>query len=88
MSWRTGYFKENSRCVRCGKRLNFVGKICDNCVVEMHVESILTNTPLKQITARYGLYYTAVVHRLSTLKANGTYKKLFFEAVEKYRALV
>jgi hypothetical protein len=83
--WKFGRFKENSRCIRCGRRLEVVAKICDSCVVEMHVESILTNTPLVEITKRYDIYYTTVLHKLGALRNNGKYQQLFFKAVEKFR---
>ncbi len=65
-----------------------MAKICDSCVVEMHVESILTDTPLVQITERYDIYYTTVLHKLRTLKSNGRYHELFFRAVEKLKPII
>ena len=83
--WRKGLFKENSVCVVCGKPLGRVGKLCDLCAVKLYVTSIITGKTLKEVISRYDLDYKAFSMKIQSMKKEGTFVDLFFEAVDVIR---
>jgi len=85
--WRTGLFKENSRCVRCGRKLNLVSKICDSCVVEIYIISMLTGEPVKSIAKRYDITDRMLRRRLHIIREKGDLLELLCMVVDNIRRI-
>jgi len=85
-------FKENSKCVICGKFLRRPGEICDECVAEIYLESLLTGETVLDIFRRYkykseDAIYTILKYRMKKLRSNQAYfEELLFRILARRRS--
>lgn len=84
MNWKKGRFKENSKCVRCGKFIREVKKICDDCVLEIYLETVLTRRTLTEISGELGLRTNSLSKRIHRMKKDKEFPMKFYHALQRY----
>ena len=75
MSWKRGYFKENIKCLVCGRRLPELFKICDDCVLDIYLETVLIPKTLSEIAKEVGVSVKTLSWRINRMKRREDFRE-------------